>query len=190
MSARATWLVRGVVGATAAAWLVALVLFVVARPELQTRLPALAPHPHEPHNLVAREYGPQITASSGSWAPLHHPAYLVDGNDAPTPVEKWVSDTEDKAPWVQLGWDRPRTVSAVSLVHAGAYESAQFTMHNYVIRCLPEGQPELHVHDNQQARVTHALTCPNALAIRLEFSVIGSAGPDLVRLYEVGVQGQ
>lgn len=190
ISARATWLVRGVVGAFAAAWVVALVVFVVARPVLQTQLPVLAAHPQETHNLVAYEYGPQITASSGSWAVLHHPAYLVDGNNAPTSVEKWVSDTKDKAPWVQLAWDRPRTVSAVSLVHAGAYESAEYTMHNYVIRCLPEGQPELHVHDNRQSRVTHALACPSASAVRLEFSVIGSAGPDLVRLYEMGVQGQ
>jgi len=173
----------GIVVAAAALWTAALVRFVAASPIQVTRLPAVSARPAAEHNLVAREYGPVVKASSVNLQWWHHAAFVVDGRPVPSRVESWQPQADDAAPWLELVWDRPRQVSSVAIDHEGGAMMAR----DYTLRCLPEGQPMFEVRGNRSRNATHALACPSATGLRLDFA---PAPGQVVRLYEVKVRGQ
>jgi hypothetical protein len=179
--------------ALALAWCVGLVLFILAgahRP-LTVSLPSLEPHPVGEHNLVAFRYGTVLRASSyhRTSGAQHHPAFLVDGRESPTMVEKWASDPTDPAPWVELLWSGERHVRRVRIQHAGAVEAAELTSRQYRIGCLASRPPEpLLVTDNQAKVAEHTLDCAGARGLRIDFAP--GAGDQLVRVFEVEVWGE
>lgn len=170
-------------------WVAGLVVFITASPSIETKLPVIAPRPEGMHNLVARQFGPTIRASTNRFQWLHHPAFVVDGRQGPSRVESWMPEPDDRGPWLEIAWDRPRQVASVTVDYASAGDPPK-TSHAYVLRCLPEGQPHLEVSGMQNARATHELSCPAATAIRLEARAGGGRNPAEVRLYELQVMGQ
>jgi hypothetical protein len=174
-------------------WGMGLALFVGAgahRP-LTVTLPCLEPHPVGEHNLVAYRYGTALRTSSyfrGAGS-QHHPAFLVDGRERPTVVEKWASDPTDPAPWIELGWSGDWHVQRVRIQHAGAVEATELTSRQYRIACLANRPPPpLQVTDNQAKVAEHQLDCAGARGLRVDFSP--GSGDGLVRVFEIEVWGQ
>ena len=171
-------------------FLVAVVAFSVTHPVLESVILPRAPHPAKEHNLAALEYGPTVRASSMDRVYTFHPLYVVDGKTTPTPMEKWSSEAHDEHPWIEVRWDRPRAVTRVVLTHAGAVESPVYTMRNYEIRCLGNGDgPLMKVINNTQAVATHVLVCPSASGVHVDFDREPGAR-EVARLYEVEAWGQ
>jgi hypothetical protein len=172
---------------------VGLLLFVFRAPQLETQLPKRLDHPTSRHNLVAAAYGPSIRASSyhHDVYDQHHPAFLVDRRTQPSTVEKWASRPKDKSPWIELRWHGVHTVESVVLVHAGAFEPTDLTVHKYEIICLRAQGNEVKrvtVQNNVDSTATHTLNCTNAIGVRLELTPNWPG--DIVRLYEVEAWGQ
>jgi hypothetical protein len=196
--ARAVWTRRGGLFFYAGvvliiAWLVGLHLFlrVGAHSPVIVSLPGLKPHPAGVHNLVDHSYGVQLRASSyfRDRIAQHHPAFLVDGRAQPSLVEKWASDPTDAKPWVELLWTGERGVERVRIQHAGAVESAEYTVRRYVLTCLsPRAPLPVVVRDNEAAEREHDLRCQGARGLRIDFTP-NSPGA-LVRIFEVEVWGR
>lgn len=174
------------------AWFVGAVLFVRADGQVTWHMPrAREPRAGE-HNLALYELGPTIRASSyhRDVDSHHHPAFLVDGRDKPSPIEKWASALHDAAPWIEIRWREPRTLARVSVRHAGSVEDAELTVRRYRLICLSErpDAPALSVMDNEQPVAVHALACAEARGIRIEW--VPNQPNDAVRVYEVQAWGE
>jgi hypothetical protein len=173
-----------------ALFVAALVTFALKHPVLESVTFARTAHPPEEHNLAALEYGPTVRASSMDRVNTFHPLYVVDGKTTPTPMEKWSSESHDEHPWIEVRWDRPRTVTRIVVAHAGAVESPVYTMRNYELVCLGAGDgPSMKVTDNTQAVATHLVACPNASGVRIEFEREPGARA-VARVYEVEAWGR
>jgi hypothetical protein len=182
----------------AAAWLFGLLRFVRAAPIFAVTLPRQAADPPEEHNLGALRFGPTVRASSFHRDPyvLHHPAFLVDERVGPSLLEKWVSASDDPHPWVEISWREPRDLARVVLRHAGAYETAAYTLARYTLTCLRgddaggvvRSEIALAVNDNHAAVAIHPLLCPRSRGVRLDTAPGAPGAP--VRLYEIEAWGQ
>jgi hypothetical protein len=155
-------------------------------------LPTFAPHPTDEHNLAAAIYGPTIRVSSyyRDFSSQHHPAFLVDGRESPTLVEKWASDDGDAAPWVEINWKGSHHVSRIVIRHGGSVEPNDTTSRRYRITCLQSsGQNStLKVEDNIARLATHDLDCPLALGVRFDF--LPNTKKELTRIYEIEAWGR
>jgi len=170
--------------------LVAGVVFALAKPKLETALPQLAPHPSSRHNLVARQYGPVIRASSADWFALNHPAYVVDGRLRASTMEKWASAADDRRPWIALSWNELRNVDAIRLAHAGVVESSRFNNRRYALVCLRRSKVVRVYEINNvsvEAVTEHAVQCQQVDQLRIEFNQLSVH--ERARLYEVEVFG-
>jgi hypothetical protein len=186
---------RVLVGAAvlgALAWSYGAAAFLIADGSLTWSMPVREPHPAEAHNLVSYRYGPTLRASSFHRHDVyhHHPAFLVDERQGPTGVEKWCSGTRDAGPWIELSWDRPRQLSQVKIWHAGAFELAVHTVQRYRLSCLNARRPapSLEITSNTSAVATHALVCPEAHGLRIDWTP--NVPGERVRVYEVEAWGQ
>jgi hypothetical protein len=181
----------GVVALLALCWLLGFVSFLRADGATHFTLPRREQPPAGEHNLVGYRWGPTLRASSyyRDVSAHHHPLFLVDERAAPTGFEKWVSSLNDHAPWLELEWREPRTVSRVIIRNVGVLESPHMNMRQYTLRCLGEGkQPSLAVKDNQASVVEHPLACRNVRALRIDWTL--GAGDDHTRIYEIEVWGR
>jgi len=173
-------------------WGTGLVLFLRSSRIASVTLPSFAPHPTDEHNLAAAIYGPTIRVSSyyRDFPSQHHPAFLVDGRDRPTTVEKWASDNGDAAPWVEIKWRGSHNVSRVVIRHGGSVESDDMTSRSYRITCMQtSGQSStLKVEDNTAKRAEHNLGCPAALGVRVDF--LPNSKNALTRIYEIEAWGR
>ena len=155
-----------------------------------------APRPGVRENFAALSAGAVLRVSSYDWLHSHHPLYAIDGLVKPLEVEKWASSDRDRAPWMEILPAVRVDVDRVDLDLAGAFEGADLTMREFVLRCLrDEGSvvkviAERAVHDNTDARPRLPLRCPGTDRLRIEFLVEGKSRPrGVVRLYEVAVWG-
>ena len=173
------------------AWLFGLVSFVAADGHFEATLPRQRTEPADIHNLALWDLGPTVRASSyfGDWLSHHHPLFLVDGRMRPDLVEKWASAERDHHPWVEILWREEHDLERVVIRHAGWLETPVFTIRRYSIRCLTaSGQGgRLDVESNEAAVATHALGCPRARGVRIDFE---RNGDDIVRIFEVETWGQ
>jgi len=165
--------------------------------------PAVDPHPARaaaplassmatgPTNLAHVSSGGRVTASSYYAFAHHHPLFVIDGREAPTPLEKWSSHPDDRAPWLEVAFAERADVGAVRLVLAGAHESPAATMRDVTIRCLRDGAAffERSLTDNVDPRPEVAVACLGADAVRVEFGVspAGEQPLDVARVYELEV---
>jgi hypothetical protein len=176
----------------ALAWSYGAAAFLIADGSVTWSMPAREPHPAGLHNLASYRYGPTVRASSFHRHDVfhHHPAFLIDEREAPTQVEKWCSGTGDAAPWTELSWDRPRQLSYVKIRHAGALEQELNTARRYRLSCLSARRPAptLEVKSNTSAIATHALACPEARGVRIDW--MPNVPGERVRVYEVEAWGQ
>jgi hypothetical protein len=175
-----------------AAWTWGAVRFLMADASVTFVLPKLDDPPSAEHNLASFRLGPRLRASSYHRAasPHHQPAFLIDGNQSPTLVDKWTSAVRDREPWVEVAWPEIHAVSQVRIHHAGRYESPAFTVRNYRIACLPEqdGNGSLTIRDNRAAIAIHALRCDRAQALRIDWMLEGNN--DVARIYELEIWGR
>ena len=173
-------------------WCAGLVLFLRSPGIATVTLPTFAPHPTDEHNLAAAIYGPTVRVSSyyRDFSSQHHPAFLVDGRERPTRVEKWASDDGDAAPWVEIKWQGSHHVARVVIRHGGSVEADDTTSRNYRITCLqsPGQSPTLKVEDNADKTAKHDLDCPAALGVRVDF--LPNTTKALTRIYEIEAWGR
>lgn len=178
-------------GAALVLWGAGLLTFLRARAVVSFTLPARDQHPVERHNLALFTYGPTLSASSyDHWLDhQHHPAFAVDGFEHPSPIEKWASSPGDRAPWLEIAWERPALVDTVRLRHAGWKEAPQLTAERYSLTCIggaTDGR-SFSVEHNVEPVVSHTVACDGATGLRLS---IWPNGPrKVVRLYEIEVWG-
>jgi hypothetical protein len=181
------------VGVWMLVWGLGLLLFLCAgaHTPVTVSLPSLEPHPAAEHNLVARQYGTVLRSSSyfRDRIAQHHPAFLVDGREHPSMLEKWASDPTDTSPWVELLWSGEREIHRVRIQHAGDVESAEYTSQRYSMTCLSAHAPPPFVVSNNTASVAeHEFHCPGSHGLRIDFTP--NAPGALVRVFEVEVWGQ
>jgi hypothetical protein len=155
-------------------------------------LPSFAAHPTDLHNLAAAIYGPTIRVSSyyHDFPSQHHPAFLVDGREQPTRVEKWASEDGDASPWVEIKWQGSHHLFRVVIRHGGSVESDDTTSRSYSITCLhtSEQSSPLKVDDNAAKLAEHDLDCPAALGVRIDF--VPNTKNALTRIYEIEAWGR
>ncbi len=173
-------------------WLVGLARFIVARPSVELTLPRQAGwSPGDPH-LAVLASGPTLRASSmeRDVHAFHHVAYLVDGRARPTMNEKWASQVGDAVPWVELDFREPHHLERVVLRHVSDVEKEEQPVRKFRITCLRSGGhgPSIRVRKNRKKRSTHALDCPDALGVRVDF-VPNEPGSRVV-LYEIEAFGR
>jgi hypothetical protein len=177
--------------ALAVGWLCGAIGFVRSQGVVQLTLPRKAAPPAAEHNLASYRWGPSLRASSYFREPSahHHPLFLVDGRSDPSLVEKWASALGDRAPWVEISWREPRAISRVVVQHAGAHEPKP-NLTRYSLYCLSDSAPatRLAVRGNRDAIASHALRCPRARGLRIEWPLAET--DDVARVYEVEVWGQ
>jgi hypothetical protein len=184
-------LVFGLVALLGLFWLSGFVGFLRADGATRFTLPRREQPPTGEYNLVGYRWGPTLRASSYFRDQIahHHPLFLVDARAAPSGFEKWVTAAKDRTPWLELEWREPRAVSRVIIQHVGMFEPSQTNMREYTLRCLGEGkQPTLAVKDNQASVVEHALACPKARGLRIDW-ILGTVN-DHARIYEIEVWGR
>jgi len=140
-------------------------------------------------HLARCDHAVKVTASSTDTGGGHDAAYLIDGRVGPE-QEKWVSADGDRAPVVELEWDRPVKMTRVILHHAGlreehGYDTREFTLHARVKGAWVE---LAHVHNNVLHLTTH--TFPEVLTDALRLSIISPAvnGNNRARLFELEVR--
>jgi hypothetical protein len=185
------------VGSLAAlAFVVSLMVFVRGERTVVVSLPARAPLPNDKVRNVADAYfGPTVRASSALTSPYfyqHDPAFAVDGRRRPSLIEKWASRPDDPRPWIEVLFPRPVHLQRVVLLHAGAFEPADYTADTYRLRCIRVGGKHadwLQVKGNTLAKTTHALDCSDASGVRVEFTP-RPGGDHIVRLFEIEAFGQ
>ncbi len=119
----------------------------------------------------------------------HHPIYAIDGRSSEDLVEKWVSASNDAAPWIEVLFPEPVSFSTVRLSHAGTAEASDYTMRSYRLSCSAgaEVRGSLGIHSNEAPRPLHSLQCRNVDRLRVDFDIEPGTARDLVRLYEVEV---
>jgi hypothetical protein len=169
----------------ASLFLVGLTRFLRADATFEVTLPRVTTSPATTAetNLVALATGPILRASSfdRDVYGFAHPAYLVDGRDAPSAGEKWTPRFDDAAPWIELGFREPRHVRRVVVRHGKRPNRA------YHIRCLGDGAPVLEVKRNKASVASHELDCPRASGVRIDFTKSRGKAPVV---YEVEVFGR
>ena len=177
--------------ALAVGWLYGAIGFVRSQGSVQLELARKAAPPASEHNLASYRWGPTLRASSYHRDPgsHHHPLFLVDGRTAPGLIEKWMSATGDRAPWVEIGWREPRALSHVVIQHVGAREQKPNLAH-YSVRCLRASGPPatLDVRHNFAAVATHSLPCTQAVGLRIDWQL--STSEDQARVYEIEAWGR
>jgi hypothetical protein len=169
---------------------VAEIAFLRARPISETRFARTKGDPPGRINLADPALGVTVRADSSWWAQRHHPAYVLSGRLG-TKIEKWVSAPGDRAPWIEVEFDRPRQVEEVGLTLAGALESPDLTMRDYVAECFSADRliASRTVRDNQDARPRIALPCNGATRVRMTFPIEASGPRDAARVYGLEIQG-
>jgi hypothetical protein len=154
-------------------------------------LPRIHAPPVGRHNLALHTYGPTVSASSFDrhMNGGHHPGFLVDGKDAPRPIEKWASGFFDRTPWIEVHWRETRRLEHVVLFHAGSSSKNEPTSRNYTLYCLTEAGPNvvLRVEGNLFDIASHTLHCPKARGLRVTWE--RPEGEEPVRIYEVEAWG-
>ncbi|MFM2418935.1 MAG: hypothetical protein RL385_3658 [Pseudomonadota bacterium] len=167
------------------------VQFLRAESVLTFPLPRTVAPPRRRHNLALHSYGPTVVASSYDrhMSGGHHPGFVVDGQNAPRPIEKWASGFFDRKPWLEVRWREARTLEHVVLFHAGSRSSKEPTSRNYTLQCLTESGPRgiLRIEGNIFDIASHTLHCPNARGLRIAWERPEWEGP--IRLYEVEAWG-
>ncbi len=173
-------------------WATGLGLFLRSPKGASVTLPAFAPHPSEEHNLAAAIYGPTLRVSSyyRDFSSQHHPAFLVDGRQNPTLVEKWASDEGDAAPWVEIAWQGTHHVSRIVIVHGGSVESDAMTTRDYRATCLQGSAASRasEVRGNVSKIAEHELECADATGVRVDF--LPNEKNALTRVYEIEAWGR
>ncbi len=169
-----------------------LVRFTLARPPIEVRFARSAPADGLRRDLAHFKEGPIVRASSVFAFARHHPGYVVDGQERPTLLEKWVSAPGDLAPFIEVQLDRARQIDEVALELAGAHEDQDFTMRRYRLECFAGAQliARLQIDANAQPRPGHALRCPSSDRVRVTFAAEPDTPRDVARVYELLVLGQ
>lgn len=119
----------------------------------------------------------------------HHPIFAIDGRGSHEQLEKWASSAGDEEPWIDLLFPVPVDFSAVRLLHAGYFESAEYSMRSYRLTCWAGGEllGELAVEGNEASAPLHALSCPAVDRLRIQFDTEPGTSRDVARLYEIEV---
>jgi len=184
--------------AVGALWTAGLASFVGASGVFRVKMPRVQAPPLGDHDLAAAVYGPTVRASSflADWPTHHHPLYMFDERATPSPLEKWVSDPRDHAPWVEVGWREERTLERVVLRHGGSAEGPDTTCRRYRLICLraapgarpiDPAAPAVDVADNTSDVAIHPLHCEHARGLRVE---LAPPPGDVSRLYELEAWGR
>jgi hypothetical protein len=131
-----------------------------------------------------------VRASSVNWSLRLHPAYVVSGRLG-TAIEKWSSAATDRAPWIEVEFDRPRRVERVDLMLAGMVEKQELTMREFSFDCFAGARvvASLVVRNNENANPHFALACDAATRVRVTFVAEPTEPRDVARLYGLQIWG-
>ena len=182
----------GVAGLAALAYgaLLAIALTVVL---LRTPHPITPPYDAteggSPDDLAHYCQGVRAQVSSYDVFANHHPIFAIDGRGSHEALEKWASSNRDAEPWIELLFPAPVDFSTVRLLHAGYFESADYTMRSYRLSCT-NGEKvvgELSVEGNEVPDPEHPLSCIAVDRLRIQYQIEPGTGRDVVRLYEIEV---
>lgn len=151
-------------------------------------LPRVATPPSGTHNLVSYRYGPTLRASSFHRHPSSYrsPILLLDGEGIHG--SPWASSGRDRAPWVEIEWREPRSVSAVRIDRGGSARGGAAELPGFELRCLPPGSPQSSVRVGPGSlREAHPLTCKQARGLRIDWHL---GAKDRAWAYEIEVWGR
>lgn len=145
-----------------------------------------------PGTLSGPGTGAWVSASSAHSRGLHHPIFAIDGRVRSPKRLKWASDPSDLAPWIELHLPRPARLDSVTLHLAGIVERKHYNMDYYDLTCLLQGQAlrTVPVRGNQLSAPRHALGCERADALRVRFYTHPKGPLEVVRLYEIELEGE
>ncbi|MBW2293950.1 MAG: hypothetical protein JRG94_16785 [Deltaproteobacteria bacterium] len=178
------------------ALLVLLGMLAVAARDPIPRTPTLRPViDPQSDDLALFSRGAVVRVSSYHNRYAHHPLYLIDGRMAPSSTEQWSPSDDDRDPWFEVFLPNSVTLTRVTLAHASRAKNADETRNaksRYHLMCR-EGDREIarvEVVDSGEQVTHHALDCPSADTLRVEFShgPPGTRRPP-VGIYEVQIGG-
>ena len=142
-----------------------------------------------PDDLAHYCRGVRARVSSYNVFANHHPVFAIDGRGSHEPLEKWASSAGDAEPWIELLFPGPVNFSAVRLLHAGRFESAEYSMRSYRLTCSAgeELVGDLAVEGNEASTPLHALSCRAVDRLRIQYDTEPGTSRDVTRLYEIEV---
>lgn len=170
----------------------AVVLFVTRHAEVVTPAFANEAAAGELVDLASPAAGATLRVSSYDLFRSHHPLYAVDGEEHPLEVEKWATLTDDRQPFLEVHFAGPAQLERVALDLAGVREPVEYSMSDFTVTCLRDGEPvgERAVHDNHEVRVELELDCQATDTVRVDFTVFDEGPLQVVRLYELEAWGR
>ncbi len=142
-------------------------------------------------NWASIRSGGRVRASGWDRFRNHHPLYLIDGEPYPGLVEKWATLREQRVAWIEILPDKPRSLSEITLFHAGWKENKGYTSRRYTIRCYRKDEmvAELRVTGNEEPIAHHPMECPDTDRVLIEFDRRASEADAVIRLFEVQAWG-
>lgn len=172
---------------------VAMVAWGRHEPVIETPAVSGAVWPSGHANLADMQAGGRVRVSSYDHFNSHHPLFVIDGEPAPSLLTKWATLDSDRAPWLEILLAGRADLDAVELQHAGFAEHSDYTMRDYTIWCLRDGEPvwQTEVRDNLDPMPRHEVACTDVDGVRIAFKVDApESARAVVRLFEVRVWGQ
>jgi len=152
---------------------------------------AAVPDGDAPIDLARVDRGARVRVSSWHLHGRHHPLFAIDGQPRPTPLERWVPDPSDAAPWIEVLLPRPSRVQEITLAFGIAGSAAEHGSPAYELSCLAgeEARETWTGRSAHRDRVAHPVedgACDGVDALRVELR----RGVPPAHLYEIGARGR